>query len=194
MSTVVHPGKAQEIIQCANALLADGGYNGFSFADIATQVGVRKASIHHHFATKAALVRATVAQHRQAVRQGLQALDASVADPHERLVAYCGYWAECIRQSSPPICICALLAAELPSVPEEVAAEVTTHFHDLHAWLAATMGQGAATGTLALRDAPAAEAAVFMASIHGAMLAARAAGQPGLFKDIATVATDRLKA
>lgn len=194
MSTAAYSGKAQEIIQRANELLAAGGYNGFSFADIATQVGVRKASIHHHFPTKAELVKATVALHRQAVQQGLQGLDATVADPLERLVAYCGYWAECIRQSRPSICICALLAAELPSVPAEVASEVSTHFHDLHAWIAGTMAQGAANGRLRLADAPAAEASVFMASIHGAMLAARAAGQPSLFGDIAGAATARLKA
>ena len=51
--------KAQEIIQRTNELLASCGYNGFSYADIAELLDVRKASIHHHFPAKADLVKAT---------------------------------------------------------------------------------------------------------------------------------------
>ena len=185
--------KAQEIIRRTNELLASGGYNGFSYADIAQLVDVRKASIHHHFPAKADLVKATVALHRDAVRRGLQALDGSTADPLERLIAYCGFWAACIEESNPPICICALLAAELPAVPAEVAEEVKGHFKDLHAWMAAVMEQGRSMGTMRLTDTPPAEASLFMASIHGAMLTARAAGDASLFREIAKLSTDRLR-
>jgi TetR/AcrR family transcriptional regulator, transcriptional repressor for nem operon len=185
--------KAQEIIQRTNELLASGGYNGFSYADIAELVDVRKASIHHHFPAKADLVKATVAQHRQAMRQGLQSLGESIPDPYARLVAYSRYWADCIQEANPPICICALLAAELPAVPAEVAEEVTGHFNDLQAWLAQTMAEGATKGVMRLTETPAGEAEMFMASIHGAMLSARATGNTLLFWQIAKLSTDRLK-
>jgi TetR/AcrR family transcriptional repressor of nem operon len=186
--------KAQEIIQRTNELLASGGYNGFSYADIAELVDVRKASIHHHFPAKVDLVKATVAQHRQAMRRGLQSLKESIPDPYARLVAYSRYWADCIQESNPPICICALLAAELPSIPAEVAEEVTGHFNDLQTWLAQTMTEGATMGVMRLTEPPAGEAAMFMASIHGAMLSARATGNASLFWQIAKLSTDRLKA
>lgn len=185
--------KAQEIIQRTNELLASGGYNGFSYADIAELVDVRKASIHHHFPAKVDLVKATVAQHRQAMRQGLHSLKESIPDPYARLVAYSRYWADCIQESNPPICICALLAAELPTIPAEVAEEVTGHFNDLQAWLAQTMTEGATKGVMRLTEAPAGEAAMFMASIHGAMLSARATGNALLFWQIAKFSTDRLR-
>ncbi|HVJ61774.1 MAG TPA: TetR/AcrR family transcriptional regulator [Tahibacter sp.] len=185
--------KALEIIQRTNELLASGGYNGFSYADIAVLVDVRKASIHHHFPTKADLVKATVVLHREATRRGLAALNDAKADPLERLVAYCHYWAECIAASNPPICICAMLAAELPSVPADVAAEVKGHFADLHAWIAANLAQGQSQGSLRLADSPSTDASVFMAAIHGAMLTARAAGDASLFRSVATMATDRLQ-
>ena len=175
-------------------MLAAGGYNGFSYADIAERVGVRKASIHHHFPAKAALVKAAVVVHRDATRHGLEALARATADPVERLVAYCRYWAECIRDSNPPICICALLAAELPAIPAEVAAEVQAHFSDVQAWLASALEEGAVQGRMRLGDTPSAEAAMFLASVHGAMLSARAAGNPLLFWEITKLATDRLRA
>ena len=185
--------KAQEIIQQTNELLASGGYNGFSYADIAERVEVRKASIHHHFPAKVDLVKATVVQQRQAMRRGLQSLKESMPDPYARLVAYSRYWADCIQESNPPICICALLAAELPSIPAEIAEEVRGHFDDLQAWLAQTLTEGETKGVMRLSDTPAAEAAMFMASIHGAMLSARATGNALLFWQIAQLSTDRLK-
>ncbi|ALN88782.1 transcriptional regulator, TetR family [Lysobacter capsici] len=185
--------KALEIIQRTNELLAKGGYNGFSYADIAALVDVRKASIHHHFPAKADLVKATVAVHREATRHGLQSLSLLDIDPLERLVAYSRFWAECIQASNPPICICALLAAELPSIPAEVADEVKAHFNDLHAWIASSMEEGQAKGAMRLSDSPSAEASMFMASIHGAMLSARAVGDASVFWQIAKLATDRLR-
>jgi len=185
--------KAREIIQRTNELLASGGYNGFSYADIAELVDVRKASIHHHFPTKADLVKATVALHRDATRRGLQSLDERTADPLDRLVAYCRFWAACIEGSNPPMCICALLAAELPAVPAEVAEEVKGHFGDLHAWVTSNMEEGKAKGIMQLADTPSAEASLFVASIHGAMLAARAAGDASLFAEIAQLSTNRLR-
>lgn len=190
---VQHSAKALEIIQRTNELLAVGGYNGFSYADIAELVQVRKASIHHHFPGKADLVKATVARHRDATRRGLQALDQAYPEALDRLVAYSRYWAECIERANPPICICALLAAELPSVPREVADEVKGHFDDLHAWIAATMEEGATNNAVRLTDTAPSEAVTFVASIHGAMLAARAAGDASLFWTIAKLSTDRLR-
>ncbi len=158
-----HSPKALEIMARTNELLAIGGYAGFSYADIAERVNVKKASIHHHFPTKADLVKATVARHRQATRRGLESLEQLAADPLERLVAYARFWAECIRESNPSICICALLAAEMPALPGEVADEVKAHFHDLHAWIALNLEHGAARGTVRLADTPSAEAS----TLHG---------------------------
>jgi len=188
-----YSAKALEIMARTNELLAVGGYSGFSYADIAELVNVKKASIHHHFPAKADLVKATVARHREAMRRGLESLDQLAADPLERLVAYARHWAQCIRESSPPICICALLAGEMPALPSEVADEVRGHFNDLQAWLALTMEQGASRGTVRLTDSVAAEASTFMASIHGAMLGARVSGDAEAFWAIAKVATDRLR-
>ncbi|WP_440222894.1 TetR/AcrR family transcriptional regulator [Dokdonella sp. MW10] len=185
--------KALEIIAHANELIASGGYNGFSYADIAERVAVRKASIHHHFPAKADLVKATVALHREATRRGLDTLDDAVPDAMARLEAYAGFWAQCIEASNPPICICALLAAELPSLPVEVADEVKAHFEGLHAWVASVMEEGNSSGTLRLVGTPLEEASAFVASIHGAMLGARAVGDAALFGTIAHQALERFR-
>src|SRR5687767_9466094 len=99
--------KAAEIAICAQALLATRGYNGFSYADISEAVHISKASIHHHFPSKAELVQTVLRRYREQGREGLAALQKSVADPLDRLRAYTGYWETCIRDGSSPFCICA---------------------------------------------------------------------------------------
>ncbi|MBV9878587.1 MAG: TetR/AcrR family transcriptional regulator, partial [Verrucomicrobia bacterium] len=62
--------RREEILRCTQSLIIAGGYNSFSYADISKVVGIRKASIHHHFPTKANLVRELILQYRQNVKAG----------------------------------------------------------------------------------------------------------------------------
>ncbi|MBJ7501550.1 MAG: TetR/AcrR family transcriptional regulator [Sphingopyxis sp.] len=174
-------GTSEAILACAQSLIVTGGYNGFSYADIAGVVGIRKASIHHHFPAKADLVRTLVARYREAAQAGLAAIGSHRPDPVDQLRAYTGYWQSCIADGSAPICICALLASEIPVLPDPVASEVRAHFRALSAWLAAVLERGREMGRIRLAAPPQAEAELFMATVHGAMLSARAFGEPAMF-------------
>ncbi|WP_256977125.1 TetR/AcrR family transcriptional regulator [Bordetella genomosp. 10] len=186
--------KAAEIVTLTRSLLETGGYNGFSYADISARVQISKASIHYHFPTKADLVREVVARYRAEAREGLAMLDRQLADPAAELNAYADYWSTCIKNGTSSFCICAMLAAELPTLPAEVAAEVQGHFADLTAWLAAILERGAAKGQFRLEASPLIEAKFFMSSVHGAMLAARGFGDPRVFESLVQVPIQRLTA
>lgn len=180
---------SEEILACARGLIVAGGYNAFSYADIADVVGIRKASIHHHFPNKVDLVKALVVQHRQATEEGLGNLRHAIPDAMGQLRAYVGYWEQCISDLSAPFCICALLAGELPVLPAEIAVEVRAYFRFLSGWMASVLEQGMREGTVRSVNGPQVEAEVLMASIHGAMLSARAYGDVAVF---ATVAESQL--
>ena len=184
--------KAAEIAACARSLIALRGYNGFSYADIADAVGITKASIHHHFPSKAELVRRVVVDYRAEAAAGLATLTVRVADPAERLQAWTRFWQDCIRERTLPFCICAMLSTEMPTIPDEVGAEVRGHFDDLSQWLAATLADGVRAGRFTLHAAPAVEAFGFMAAIHGAMISARAYGDAAVFTSISQGLLDRL--
>ncbi|AHY51179.1 TetR/AcrR family transcriptional regulator [Bradyrhizobium japonicum] len=185
---------SDDILACARTLIIAGGYNGFSYADVADVVGIRKPSIHHHFASKVDLVRTLVSRYRAEAEAGLTALERNVADPREQLKSYVGYWEACINDATAPFCVCALLACELPILPEEVALEVRAHFRSLASWLTSVMERGKRKGQLHLSGAAKIEAEGFMATIHGAMLSARAYGDPKMFGVITTPLLDRLSA
>lgn len=175
-----------QILACARNLIVSGGYNGFSYADISSVVGIRKASIHHHFPTKVDLVRALVSRYRQEAEAGIANIEQTVPDPLDQMRTYAGYWEKCIADGSRPFCVCALLASEIPSLPREVAFEVKAYFRLLSAWLAKAIDSASKQGLIHISRAPDIEAELFMATVHGAMLSARAYGDPQIFALITT--------
>lgn len=183
---------SDDILTCARSLIIAGGYNGFSYADIAEVVGIRKASIHHHFPSKVDLVRTLVARYREEAEAGMENIELHVSDALEQLRFYVGYWEACIADASAPICVCALLASQLPVLPEEVAMEVREHFRYLSTWLTSVLDRGSRLGQLQLRSTPQAEAEAFMATVHGAMLTARAYGDPNMFSFVTGPLLERL--
>jgi TetR/AcrR family transcriptional repressor of nem operon len=48
--------RKSQILGVAAELVQERGVAGFSYADVAERIGIRKASIHHHFANKDVLV------------------------------------------------------------------------------------------------------------------------------------------
>ncbi len=172
---------SENILRCAQSLIIAGGYNGFSYADIAKVVGIRNASIHHHFPSKAMLVQTLVARYREAAQAGLAALEANVSDPVDQLFAYAAYWEACVADPASAFCVCAMLAAEMPILPEEIALEVRAHFRMLSGWLAAVLARAAQQGGCRLSQSPKDEAEMLMAAVHGAMLSSRAYGDARMF-------------
>jgi TetR/AcrR family transcriptional repressor of nem operon len=185
---------ADQILACARRLVVSGGYNGFSYADIAEVVGIRKASIHHHFPSKVDLMVELVRRYRADLKVGLEAMEAGAASPLEALRLYAGTWRRCIADGSVPFCVGAMLASELPALPPEVAAEVRAHFRVLSSWLTGVIERGVRDGQLRVPNSASASAEAFMATVHGAMLSARAYGTPDTFGQIVTPMLERLRA
>ena len=185
---------SDEILSCARTLIVAGGYNGFSYADIAAVVGIRKPSIHHHFPNKVDLVKALVVQHRKTTEAGVAQLRQAIPDALEQLRAYTSYWEKCIADLSAPFCVCALLAGELPILPEEVAVEVRAYFRFLASWMASVLEQGQQQGCIHLTQNAAVESEVLMATVHGAMLSARAYGDTAVFGAIMRTQLERFAA
>ncbi len=184
---------SEKILDVAQSLIVAGGYNGFSYADISEAVGIRKASIHHHFPTKAELVLALVERYTRQAETGLKALAQRTPDPAEQLQTYLNYWQACILDASQPFCVCAMLAAEIQMLPEVVAARVRGHFQNLAGWLTSVLQTGMDRGQFRMSN-PEGEAQVLMASVHGAMLSARALSDPELFQTVVGPQVARLRA
>ena len=183
----------EAILRSARSSIITAGYNGFSYADIAAAVGIRKASVHHHFPTKVDLVRTLVQQYRAEAEAGIAEIERNVSDPLGQIRGYTGYWESCIGDPETSYCVCALLATQLPVLPDEIAFEVRAYFRALSAWLTSVLERGARLGGITLLHDARSEAELLMAAVHGAMLSARAYGDPQIFATITGPAIDRLR-
>ncbi|HEY8041594.1 MAG TPA: TetR/AcrR family transcriptional regulator [Polyangiaceae bacterium] len=79
--------RKEEILDVATRLFAERGYEGTSMNDVAERVGMRKASLFYHFATKDALYEAVLDRLVATLRDALEAIYASTGSYAERIQA-----------------------------------------------------------------------------------------------------------
>ena len=112
----------------------------------------------------------------------------------DQIRSYVGFWEECIGDPTTSFCVCALLATQIPVLPQEIVLEVRAYFRTLSSWLTSVLDRGAEQGTINLSGSARDEAETFMATMHGAMLSARAYGDPHILAAITQPMIERLVA
>ena len=162
---------ATRILDVAERLVQTRGFNGFSYADIASELGITKASLHYHFAGKAELGEALIVRYGERFAEALAAIDGSDADARAKLEAYVDLYGEVLRGQR--MCLCGILAAEYQTLPEPMRAAVIGFFDDNEAWLTGVLEQGQAAGTLSLCESASHSARMIVSGLEGAMLVAR---------------------
>jgi TetR/AcrR family transcriptional repressor of nem operon len=165
-------GAAERVVDVAEALIQQGGYNGFSYDDVARQVGIKKPSIHHHFPTKAELVAVVAQRYTHRFRGQLLAIEGKHAKAHQRLIAYAALFEATYAQDR-RLCVCGMLGAEAQGLPDDVAKEVDHFFSANMDWLTQAFVAGAAEGGLRLSATPEAHARLFLCALEGAMVVGR---------------------
>ena len=174
-------------------MIANVGYNGFSYADLSERLGIRKPSIHHHFPSKVSLVVAVVEDQRAAIQAQLRALEDGSADAMAELLAYVNYWKRCIEDETNTFCLAGVLATELPGLPPEIGAAVQGHFDDLGRWIERVMELGIEQGTIQLELEPRTSSQFFQTTVYGAMVMARAYSDPSKFNFVVDAFLARMR-
>lgn len=173
---------AERALDVAQALVQARGFNGFSYADVAEALGIRKASLHYHFPSKDDLGRSLVARYRERFRGALEAVEADSDDPRERLRRYAKLYLSVLRDEN-RMCLCGMLAADFSTLARPVREELRRFFDDNEAWLARVLADGRARGLLSFKGSPAATAVVLVSGLEGAMLVARSTGGARRFQE-----------
>ena len=163
------------ILSSAEARMRRGGFHGFSFRDLAADVGIKSASVHYHFPTKAdlgvSLMRNYQAQMLAAFgdpEDGRTLADklGAVRDAYESKLSKAG------------ICLCGILAAEHAGLPAPVGEALMDYFAACRNWLISAFVKSGA-------GEPEKRALVFSSAVQGALLMAHAMGEPTLFNRVA---------
>jgi TetR/AcrR family transcriptional regulator, transcriptional repressor for nem operon len=172
-------GTAERVLDIAERLMQVRGFNNFSYADIAAELGITKASLHYHYPGKAELGQALITRYSERFSHALDDIDRDAPDARAKLEAYVDLYAGVLRNER--MCMCGILAAEYPTLPGGMQSEVIRFFDENQTWLAALLEQGKADGTLAYTGRAEDVAQGILSTLEGAMLVARPYGDLARF-------------
>ena len=165
------------ILAVAERLAQTRGFNGFSYADIATELKITKASLHYHFATKAELGSALIVGYSRRFADALAQIGE--ARPQDTLQRYVQLYEDVLVRDR--MCLCGMLAAEYSTLPETMRSELRSFFDLNETWLATHLERGRKTGELRFEGSALEFARLLTAGLEGAMLLARSYEEPARF-------------
>ncbi len=169
----------EHILTSAQRLVQQRGFNGFSYADVADEVGIRKASLHHHFASKADLGVALVDMYAAQFDQALANIDQNETSALKRLDAYVEIYRSTL--DSDRICMCGMLATEALTLDAAMLPKLKRFFSRNTEWLAELLAAGRSQGVFAFEGAAADHARVALSVLQGASLVCRSSGDLDAF-------------
>lgn len=166
------------------------GYDGFSYADLSKDVGIRKASIHHHFPTKADLAQALLRRYSQRFFEALSAIAADHSKGGARLKAYVKAYRESLSGGE-MVCLCVAFSAGRDSLSDPVLSELNTFGDRSATWLTEAFRLGKEDASILSVTDPRSEAVACLALVEGAQLLARAARDVSRFDAAVAILAQR---
>ncbi len=158
------------------------GFNAVSYQHIADKIGIRKASIHYHFKTKADLGRAVIQRYRAMLQSVMDEAEAMNEPDYAKVwQAYLAPINEMINGSD-RACLCGVLAAEYETLSPDMQSEVKSFFTHHQDWLASLFKKGRQAGSFSFESYPDVMARLAFSALQGAMLVQRATGDQTQFK------------
>lgn len=171
----------EKIIAAAETRMRSGGFHGFSFRDIAADVGIKSASVHHHFPTKADLAVAVV---RAYTDREIDVL-GDPSDPSRKPATLLSNYIKVFRDAlvdTRSMCLCGLLASESASTPKLVNDEVQRFFTENLKWTETVIGRlDPSLKPAEVRS----KALALTATLEGALLGSHCQGDVKVFDAIA---------
>ncbi len=161
----------------AEQLARHRGFDAFSYADLANGAGIKKASVHYHFPTKADLSLAMIDAYADRVIAMLSEADGETAGA--RLAHIVALYRGALEDGR-SLCLCVSFSASHASLPQPTRDRVAQFQRDVQRWLKTLFADARGDQTISMVYDPQAESAACFATLEGAQLAARAT------QDIAT--------
>lgn len=163
-----------KILTVAEKLIQTKGYNAFSFHDIASSVGIKTASIHYHFPTKADLGKAVVKYHIDSLNKQLETFISNPKLSHaKKLTVFLDTIFSSTYLNQKRMCLGGMLAADTLTLPKKIQNEVKHFFETIRQRLEKLLQEGANNKEFHLKSNKRSEAEGILAILEGAILLAR---------------------
>jgi TetR/AcrR family transcriptional regulator, transcriptional repressor for nem operon len=151
----------ERLMDLAEAHIRNAGYGGFSFRDLAAEIGIKSASVHHHFPTKAKMAAAVAQRYAYRFFAAVAPRPNDAAD--DAIAAYRATFKATLDRDG-LMCLFGVLGAEAGGLPPEIISEILSFFRQCIEDLSRRIG------------GPDAEARAFqvLATLEGGMMLAHA--------------------
>jgi len=165
----------EQIMDRAAQLLMSRGYNGFSYRDISSHLGVKNAAVHYHFPIKADLAVALVEEYRQLLRSRTSEFMAYGGSALEQIE---GFFAITNKQCHIGRCICPIgaFSIDYSDLPEEVRKVTSSFMDETLKWLTQVLEVGREQNEFSFNGEARPRALLVLASLQGARQMARING------------------
>ncbi len=171
-----------QILDIAERLIRTGGYNNCSFRDIAAEIGIKSASVHHHFATKEDLAVVVAQQYSERFFLALGDPKSPPQSRKKQVERYCSVF-RLAYTSSGRACLCGVLAGEAGLLPERLQVEVSKFIDGNVQWLESALASSG-TGTSGKKSGLRAHALHIYSALQGAMGVAALRRDENWLKDV----------
>ena len=178
--TINNQSTSQRILDIAERLVQTRGFNSFSYADIAAELGLTKASLHYHFPSKGDLGNQLIERYEATLLVALAAIDQETKDPLSKLRRYADLYATVLRNNR--MCCCGVLSAEYSTLPPAMQEALRHYFDENERWLVVVLNAGREAGRLSFVREPAEVAQLLVSSLEGANMIAYSYGDPERFE------------
>lgn len=179
-----------QILNSAQKLVQQRGFNGFSYADIAEEVGIRKASLHHHFATKTDLGLALIESYSTLLGSELNRIGSLPVQADDKLRAYISIYRDTLDADR--MCMGGMLATEALTL-DAVMLPGLQHFFAINTdWLTELLIEGKSQQIFSLSSSAANHARLLVSTLQGALMIARATGNLDAFNQTTSLLISNL--
>ena len=172
---------AQKILTVAQQSVQTKGFNGFSYRDLAAEIGIKTSSIHYHFPTKDALALELVKTYHAAFNLELDRITAESGNGRSQLEKYIELFEGNLAVDN-KFCLCGMLASEINSLSNDVKQAIQDFFTANEVWLSRVIANGQKDGSIKNIGSADVLATQLLATLEGAMLIVRSAEKDNLAK------------
>lgn len=130
--------KREEIIQLADTLIRQKGYNAFSFYDISDKVGIKTASVHYHFPTKSDLGIAVIERHIENLNNTIE--DYERKSSTEKLDRFFAIYRNIKKENK--VCLVGSLATDFNTLDEKVRQKLKIFSEVMLHWVSSFLEDG----------------------------------------------------
>jgi len=162
----------KRILDTAEYILLDRGYNGFSYKDIAVALNIKNASIHYHFPKKTDLGVAIIRRASDRFQKWFSHTDSKDLPYSQKLDEFCLIFKKFVELKQ--VCLGGALETDFKTLPPEMKEETRLFISKTLQWLETFLAAGKNKGEFNFPGNARDQALLTVAGLQGAIQIVRA--------------------